>query len=212
MTLSLPSIIKAEAAANAKSSATGPRDKPAKYTPVRPEDMIGAPRLMTAEERRQQSSVLTRHKETQEHRPIPPPIRSTGANPQSTAAPAAMKPNLPARNASTGPPPPPPRTNSNSSVTLNTPTLRPIPTPPYQHAVSHDLPKPSPPPRAVKPASLTRAQSPSTSAAASSPAPSSIPAPGHKRFSQYNDEDKQVLFGMLDEVRRSEKVPRQRPC
>lgn len=151
--------------------------------------MIGAPRLLTAEERRQQSSVLSRHKETQEHRPIPPPIRSSGAHTHNESAVDAQRPSLPPRSSAQAPPPPP-RTNSVTSVASASSSTRPIPAPPYQHAMSHDLPKPSPPPRAVKPAGLSHTPS--------SPA---IPAPTHKRFSEYTTEDKELFFGMLDEVR-----------
>lgn len=178
--------VQAEKAGDTVSSARAPATK---YKPVRPEDVLGQ-RMPTSAERFQQSTVLQHSAAI--HRPPPPPIRSrssgnnTAASPSYAPAPPAQKfggasPAPPPRNNPT-PPAPPPRNNSGPSV-------RPTPAPPYQHALTHDIPTaaPSPPLRQVRVAEVVHAAAPAS----------------FKKFSQYGTEEKEELFALLDEVRQA---------
>lgn len=200
------SRLQADGVKDARARATEPSRPTAKYKPVRPEDLAGQ-RQLSAGERYQQSTVLQHQQAI--HRPPPPPIRSrsSGGSPATTSAneyfqeKAASPPPAPARKygAPAAPAPaPPPRTPSTSGAPPAPPprsgSTRSIPAPPYQHAITHDLPKPAPPPRST-PAPPAPAPRQALSASTISSSTETF-----KKFSEYDSADKELMFSMLDEV------------
>lgn len=208
------------AASSARQSIPGPSKPSQRYEPVRP--ALGASTKFPSQaEQRQQSTVLQLDAS---RRVLPPPPRRLSAQDAPVDAPAGPPPSYaaapppvaakarppppPARKPSglAPPPAPPPRAakppalaspaSSSSAVTRPPPssvsTSRPIPAPPYDHAVSHDLP-------------ALAASSPSPALAARFPAPRAVltptsSAPAHKRFTEYDERDKEDLFAALDSV------------
>ncbi|KAM0786385.1 hypothetical protein ACM66B_001853 [Microbotryomycetes sp. NB124-2] len=157
----------------------------------------GAPRpnASASEVRRRydQSTALQNHDVMQHSTPPPPPIRSSSSNltPTTTSRPPPTVARKPASLSSSSPTPPalPQRTLSSQ---------RQVPAPPYEHAVSHYSPKPQPPARNVQ-----------TGNAAATMKTVANAAPKHKRFSEYDAQDKKSFFDALDEFFESRFSPDQ---
>ncbi|KAK4050314.1 hypothetical protein OIV83_003635 [Microbotryomycetes sp. JL201] len=184
---------KAQAAAEdakqrAKAATTKP---PQRSTPAsRPLDRYSESGA-DARQRYNQSTALQAHDVMQHSTPPPPPFRSSSSNLTATSSSsfgartpptvAQKPPNLSQAGATAPPPALPRRTLSNE---------RQVPAPPYNHAVKYDLPKPQPPARNPPGAS-------NDSAVHLASVASELPL--HKKFSDYNAQDRADFFATLDE-------------
>ncbi|BGP49579.1 hypothetical protein JCM10450v2_005474 [Rhodotorula kratochvilovae] len=191
---------RAEAAASGARAAL-PSVKPVKYEPARPAYGTQDP-LPSQQERRDHSTVL--QWEASKHVVPPPPRRMAAGEPaaaQTNSPPPscdAPPPPTPARKPpGLAPPAPPPRNKpphlaspglSRASTAVSSATSasasRPIPAPPYSHAVEHDLPTSSP---------LA-----STSSRLGKSQPHQAEPARWKKFSDYGEKDKHDLFAALD--------------